>query len=688
MMYQQLERMLAEKDFSRLGEFRDPLRWSSLSAAERELMATLFLAQGEEYLKQGSNKVFEEFAIASAVDSENPHIFYQQAVVFSKQEKNLRCLKAASQALSQAVSLNETFFDAWVTWGNILVCMGKLEGESCYYQEAEQKFNEALLHADTCSKTKLFDLHWHWGVCWHLLGQVSGEAHDFHCALEKYRIAGSLEVPAVAFWNDFGNALIELASLLRKKELFLEAIELFRKVINTTENHFQGWLSLSCAYLRVFELDREGINFQLANEGFTRAAELNENCVDLWIYWGRLYVLLGKIHDDVEALKVGSEKFARANNCEENHPLVLSFWSESQMLCGIYMERLDLLRSAEEKIVKSLELHPDASEAWRIYGACLIELGRYFSDESFYLKAIEKFRYGLTLNPKHPLLWYGLSLAHFAIGDMKNDTALLEESVRFCSKAMECGGEIFSQFWNDWGVALLRLAEASYDQQILESAIEKFEQALGGKEISEMASDCDLEWLYNYACAYDFLGDFTEEAADHEKAIRILSHVIQQDSSYHNARYNLALALTHLGILTDDAESLHKASEQFGILLYEDLEDEAAWNDWGICLLNLARLMEEELTLSNHRAYYDQAEEKFSHAIALGYSEAFYNLACLYSLIGNLTAAMHYMERAEVAKILPPIDDILHDEWLEGLRETADFRNFITLLSNKQEHSK
>lgn len=687
-LYLKLQKMLAESDFTQLDEFRNPCSWEKLPSNERTLLAKLFVAHGEVQLKQSSSKVFDEFCTASMIAPDNYEIFYLQALALSNQEKNLRCLKSASEALSKATILHSASFECWSVWGHVLSCIGDLEDEASYYQDADQKFQQAFNCSKDVEPTKLFQLYWHWGMNWHLLGQMSGEAHDFYCALEKYRRASALNLTEVAFWSDYGNALAELASLLGKKELFLEAVELFRNVINVSETHFSGWLHLSCAYLRIFEIDKEPLYFQLANEGFTRAAEINENNVDLWINWGRLYVLLGKINDDIDSLKTSCDKFLKADSCENNHPIVLSFWAEAQMLCGIYLEGLDLLRSAENKIVKSLEIHPDSPDAWRIYGSCLIELGRYFSEESFYYKAIEKFRYGLSLNQKHPLLWYGLSLAHFALGDLKNDPALLEDAARFCSRAVECGGEVFPQFWNDWGVALLRLSEISYDQQVLESAIEKFQQAIGIKDISSISPDCDLEWLYNYACAYDFLGDFTENPLDHEKAIQILSYVIQQDSSYNNARYNLALALTHLGILNDDAGSLQKASEQFEILLYEDPEDEAAWNDWGICLLNLAGLVEDYTDEKKHRVLYDQGEEKFSHAIALGYFDAFYNLACLYSLRGNYPAAMHFMERADAAGALPSIDDILHDEWLDGLRDTSEFRNFITLLSNNNEQEK
>ena len=72
-----------------------------------------------------------------------------------------------------------------------------------------------------------------------------------------------------------------------------------------------------------------------------------------------------------------------------------------------------------------------------------------------------------------------------------------------------------------------------------------------------------------------------------------------------------------------------------------------------------------------------RAENKFSQAVSLGCTEAFYNLACLYSITQRYDIAMFYMEKAEQNDALPPLEDIIHDEWLEGLRNTDAFNAFI-----------
>lgn len=352
------------------------------------------------------------------------------------------------------------------------------------------------------------------------------------------------------------------------------------------------------------------------------------------------------------------------------------------MLLGANTENLELLHEAKRKISSGLEVLADNAYAWYVYGVCLCELGRYFSAEEYYVQAIEKFQQGLNLKSTHSLLLQGMASAYFSIGDMNGDAAAIETSVGFCKKVHDTGEKLFPQFLNDWGIALMKLGEMTNEQSHIEAAAEKFELAINNRlDCSE--EQVDIEWLYNYGCAMDFLGDFHEEAIYYEKAIEVLSHILKLDPEYTHARYNLALALFHLGELEDDIDSFHKAIELFQELVQNDPEDEIAWNDYGLTLLNLAVMTNDAVQSVKSQKYFEQAESRLQQAVALGNVHAFYNLACLYALSENLLAAIHYIERAESCEALPPVEDVMHDEWLESLRYEPAFRQLISRLHNK-----
>jgi tetratricopeptide (TPR) repeat protein len=222
--------------------------------------------------------------------------------------------------------------------------------------------------------------------------------------------------------------------------------------------------------------------------------------------------------------------------------------------------------------------------------------------------------------------------------------------------------------------------QASY----VEMAIEKFERALKQPLQNVEGDDLDLEWVYNYSCAYDLLGDLKEEPHHFEKAVQIFTQILQLDPHYTMARYNLALALSHLGDAMFDVEHYHKAIEQFQQLLDQDPEDDMIHLDFGMSLTNLGLLVHDVHHPERSQALYRQAEGHLMQAAALGNTQAYYQLAGLYSITEHYGQAMHYLERAQFCETLPGIEDLLHDEWLEGLRQTPSFRQFINQLSSRQ----
>lgn len=682
------ETILATNDFTQLAPYTEPASWNLMTQDERELLGILFVKQGEHQLMNGDSRVLESFDVASKVAPHSPVVFFKQALAFASQEQNIRCLTAASKALEKATELEPSFIHAWFGWGNILVNIGSFYNDAAYYYQADAKFAEV----ERLSQIHLSNLpdgfFWYWGVCWYKLGRLSGEAIDFFNALEKFRLAAAQGSANGKFCNDFGNVLVEIAFLLGREELFEEAAEQYKIAVAQFPAQYEGWVNLGCAYQRLHEIHGTEEYFQEADKCFECSIGINSNDYNPWLRWAELYANAGKFNRDLERIQASFDKFERANACDHDNAVVLSRWGEAQMLAASYTEDLELLRDAETKIALALEISPETPAIWYIYGTCLCELGRYFEDVDYFQQAIVNFENGLSLNDSHTLLHHGMALAHFAIGEMTGNPIMLEKAISNFDRTAELNPHSPPSFWNDWGVALMKLGELTNERKYVEAAAEKFERAISNKIEGALAEDVELEWLYNYGCAMDFLGDFHEEPVYYERAVQVLTHVLQIDPDYSHARYNLALALSHLGELNSDVECFHKAIDLFHALLQQDTEDEMAWNDWGLTLLNLAFLTSDISQVEYCQKLYDDAENKFLHAVALGNIHAFYNLACLYALTNNPTAAMHYLERAEISIALPSVEDIIHDEWLENLRSLPAFRSFISQLLGKQQKDK
>ncbi len=683
-LQKKLQDILSQKNFDELESFKSTKSWKTLDPADRDLLASLFVMLGQKQLEQGDKNAQESFDLAAKIAPENADIFYKIGTAYSIPEFNMPCLKNAEDAFRKALKLNPHHFATWVTLGNLYNSIGLITHDYENFDEALHCYQESYELCPKNNREDLAQLYWNWAQCYYSIAKHSGEAVDFFSAREKFHSAAHLGLQDKRFWSNYGDTLAELSELITRPDLYIEVVELYRNAVRLDVDWFEGWLSLGCAFQVLFEIYGTDEYYYQASESFKMASQIKEEHAFLWIKWAHLTALGAKKRQDLNLLKESFEKYAKADACEPNNAQILGLWGEVLLLYGAQTENIDCLRNAQAKIARSLEIEPSGPETWYIYGCCQYEFGRYFAQEDYFLQAIDKFQFGLTIKQSEPLLWYGLAITYYALGDLKGDISFIEKAVSLFPKVIEFKGQSYRPLWNDWGIALMKLADMTGDSHYVESAIEKFEHVIPTQPEQWDDNTVDPEWLYNYGCALDLLGDLSEEASAYEKSIQALAKAVQIDPDYGPARYNLALALAHLGELVLDVECFHKSIEQFQILLSHDSEDEQGWCDYGVTLVHLGQLIHDPARPDQVQKLYEIAESKFVQAIALGSTQAYYSLACLYALQGNFDSAMHFLERAEAAGALPCLADLMHDEWLDDLRETIDFKQFMAHLSAKK----
>lgn len=678
-----LDEIFENQEFDRLEPFKPVTVWKDFSQDEKDLLAKLLVMQGAHQLSRGEDRVMENFDIANKVSSHSSEILFQQAKVLSSYHENIRCLNLASQILDRVIQQDPLLFKGWILRAQVSSDMGIYEDESshfddahCYFEEAESLLNET----NPCIRQEAF--YWKWGRCLASLGEISGEPVDFFKSIEKYRKALEYGCQDVKFYNDFGTSLAYLSGLLEISDYSAEALIYFNHAVKNDPFGYEGWYNQACCLLYLTSFQSDPKIFEQSHFSFESAAEISPNCSQLWMKWGMLEFAFAKEEKDLKKLESCVAKFAKAHQLEPDHPQILSSWAESELFLGVQEERVDLIQSAYLKVQSSLEIDPEDAHSWYVYGSSLIELGRYFADKNYFEQAIEKLQYGLSISSKYSLLWYGMAQAHFDLADLKGQQGLYEKAVKYFEHYFKLEPEGFHQFWNDWGVALMKLGELTHQASYIEIAIDKFERALKHCSQNEEVQELNLECYFNYGCAFDLLGDFKDEPRYFEKAVHILNQVVQCDSNYHLARYHLAISLGHLGDAVYELEPYHKAIEHFEYLMHADPENDIVYLDYGMALTCLGLLVHDIHHPEKYLSFLHQAEVQFKQAAALGNTQAFYQIAGLFSILGDYDQAMHYLERAKFCGILPGIEDLLHDEWLEKLRNTLPFRKFINEISN------
>ncbi|MBS0648338.1 MAG: hypothetical protein JSS10_03825 [Verrucomicrobia bacterium] len=638
-----------------------------------------YLAQGELALLKGDIIGLELFEKAAQLEPCNAELFYRQGLAlfeYGSMDGKEKALLLAAKKFKIATHISLSYFDAWHAWGNTLSLLGLRFGEHHYFLEAEEKLRKALHLMEDKTPDQYVELYWDYGKVWAEIARHSGEAVDIQKALEAFQKSSDAgEQLPQEFWNDFGLAALDLADLVNDRRPIIKAISCFKQAVSLTLSSFEGWLSLARSMNILYAHTHDEDHFTQAHECFSAAAQLRPYSLELWHEWALFLLESGRKTRDLKRLRAGLEKCQRGYVFNAKHAELLATWAETLALLGELTDRIDLLYEAQNKITEALGLSDEEDpEVWHSYGKCLFSWGMYFDDFDYYYQAIEKFQEGLSLDRTRHQDWYGIAKVYTRVGDTEDDVDAFEKAVRFYSKAIDLKPLVGYYF--EYAFALSRLGEMKEEPQLLQQAVSYFEYAL---QAQKNALYMHPEWLYHYAITLDLLGDLSDDETLYQKSLDVFSQVLMIDPDFPRIHYRIGLAYSHLGEALGEMDNFYRALNHYRIALKHEEENDFVILDWGITLINIAEhTYDKDLADQCHR----EAENKLLQASRLGNQQAFYHLACLYSLLKQYDKSLYFLQKSHEAKSLPSLEELLDDDWLEGLRLTTSFQEFLSHLQH------
>jgi tetratricopeptide (TPR) repeat protein len=643
-------------------------------------LADSTLTQGEFALLKGDLETgLQLFKQASELEPSNAHFFFRQGLSlfeYGSEEGKSKALLLASRKFKSATTLNPHHFDSWFIWGNTLAQLGAAGQEHHYFQDAEEKYRKAAALVENESAEIRADLHWNMGKNWEQLFQFSGEALDLQLAIDFFQKASSLQSNMPAdFWIDFGKSCFLLAPRINDIRLLIKAVHCLKHAISHAGPSYEAWILLAETFQTLYAYTHDEDHFVQANECFASAAQLKPQETSFWLKWAQFLCESGRRNQDIKRLRSCIEKCHRgyANNPIE--PLIIATWAEALALIGELTGRLDLICDAQNKISEALAIDEDLPDVWYSFGMCLNSLGSYYSDSDYYYQAIEKFQQGISINRTCWRHWHAIAKTYTAIAAQEESIEELEKSLRFFSKAIDLQCSSFYLF--DYALALSKLAEMTDEKRWYELAISQFEIAL---TLQKNAIYLHPEWLFHYAVTLDEAGVFHEDDSYYTKAIEIFSHVLMIDPDFPHIHTHLALAFSHLGESTCDLDHFHRSLHHYRLAFKHDEENDQILLDWALTLMHAAESSQDTAEVDQ---FYREAEFKLIQSAKLGNIHAYYNLAALYSLLGQYEKSLRFLEKSALFDSLPAIDVLLDDDWLEGVRSTSDFRALLAELEKR-----
>ncbi len=668
-----LEKNIESIDFS-----FDPLLFDSGNFNHSEFLQK----EGARSLLKGDIKGLEYFDLATDLDKDNPKLYYEQGVClfeYGSEQKKKKYLLLANKKFKLAAKLQPESASVWHAWGNTLSFLGEVFEEHHFLRAAKEKFQKAM--SLVSESDEIFGkIHQDAAELFKKMATYSGEVSDLQEALSSFKMASKKEESlSPDFWHEYAHTTYLLALQLGDNRFLLQAISLYKEALRQNPSSESIWTDLAKALSYLYEITHDEDHFCQANECFASSAKLNPQDATLWHSWALLFKKSGERLKDGKRLHASVEKCQRALSIHKKYEAAIVTLTEGLSSLGTLMDRLDFIYDAHNRALAAIDKYGPSPDLCKGLGLSLFALGEYYNDLDYYYQAIEKFQEGLSINRVHHELWYHLGHTYSIAAELEGDIQIYERAARFFAKAIHLHAS--STYYFEYAVAVAKMAIHRQDEQNLELAILHFEQAFA---LEKNVSFLNPSWLFHYAMTLDAMGDLLEEETYYEKAIEILARVLLLDPDYPDIHFRIGAIYTHLGEMIQMEEPFLRAIQHFKLSYQHDEENDAVMLEWGLTLMNLSELKyddEEKMPL------FEEAEFKLMQSARLGNAHAYYHLACLFSMQNQFDKSFFFLKKADEYEGMPPLDDILEDLWLEGLRTTESFRHFINQFERPEETS-
>jgi len=685
--------MLSSQSFEILQEFSDDSSWQSLQPEEKELLAQLFLLSAEATCRcapdeESRSKALTAYRNACQLLPSSAKVWYRLGSFLILDESE-QSLKEAVEALKQAVTFDPEMYDAQYALASASLRLGALckQIESLYVADSAFSAAASLVEYDDETGPQVrAEFYWHWGLAWYLIGKESGEPVDFKRSIQLFESSRLRGAARSDFYNDYANALVEVALLTSNEELIFEALRFYSLAIDFFDPSLHKdsertiWLfNKGCCYQYLYDLSSQSEYFEKADAAYSEAASLSPDMSCVWQRWGGILFKAARVNSDVSLALEAVRVLRVAEEKGVVHPATSALLSQALGWVGNELERYDLLKDSEDAAQRAISLQMQHGnslpEPWVAMALCQYEYGKYFNDDSYFERAGEIVQKALSEYSRSAVLWYASAKIKFALGKANESVRLLKESAVSFFLASRSSCAQFPDFWEEWGLVLYLLADWTEDKSLALDAISKFEKRV------ELIGSEDPQTVYNIARAFDLIGDLSDEVIYYEQAIELLEELTP---SFLPALSQLAACHLHLGELISGFQEFTLAIELYASYLEKEPEDGYAWVDYALSLIHKGVHQREGECIPGE---WFEAEDALLKAVSLSNTLSYYHLGSLYALMGNVSESIEALSLALEHGSLPPVSVVREDKWLESLENKAIFQEFLTEAARQQERT-
>ncbi len=665
--------------------------WESLPLEEKRKLAEEYLQKGEELLRKKSFSAIEYFNAASTLEPDNYLLWQRQGYALleiGKQKKQEKALFLATRNFQLAINLKKDTFATYYGLAQALYILGNKTKEEHYFQDSKENFAKAITFSKNESKETVAELYWSYARTFMKLASGSQEAVEIKQAIQAFRMSFAHQSKiSIQFWYEYGLALYEMALLINDNRHYLSAIDHFQKALLNNQGFKEAFLAIARCYQELYINTLSEDYFNKASSAYAKFLMYETENAEILLEWSGLLSESGKLSKNLNKLELACQKCLLAHRSKPKNPLIISQWAEALALLGAYSNRLELILEAEKKIKEVLEkkINAEEFELYFAYGICLNAFAHYYEDANYHEKAILQIKKGLKLSPLSAELWHELANTELKIGLEYEDNDIFKKAVKHFTKALDLK-PLCPNLTYDFGCLLLEIGEREENQQALEEAKRYLENTLKNQKDALLNYP---QWLFTYGRILDLLGDcYDEENSYYKKALNAFQNVLLINPDYPKVHFHIGLCLSHLGEFSYEKSYYEQAISFYKLALKQNEEDDNSYLEWGLALINLGQMILDK-TCDKNKAigYFQEAEQKILKAGALGNQQAYYHLGCLYALLNRAQEALSLLAKAHQNEVLPPLEELMEDDWLDNLKHLSSFKDFIQIVEKEAKYS-
>ncbi|MCB1181119.1 MAG: hypothetical protein KDK55_03745 [Chlamydiia bacterium] len=528
--------------------------------------------------------------------------------------------------------------------------------------------------------------------CWDLartffiLAKKSEEIFDYKKSFALFTQAEKLchEIPE--FWIDYGKVFYHFSELQGSSTYAKEAMVYFNKAMLLSEGETKelAWEWFAKGASLVFYLNGGDEAFKKADIAFQEAILAAPTRANLWLLWAELHYRYGLLNSDIPHLEDALEKLSSSKISQCHSVSVVTLLSEILAFLGFLLDKYPLLQEGLTQIDRASDEVPKDAKVARSFGYVLLSCGHYFDDVRYFARSVNQFKQTLESSTFDSIAWEGIYLAYLAWGEKEKNPYFIQKAIGAILRVIELRKES-PHYLKEAGFAYLKLRKI-YEQKGIPREKEALHRAIHYLQsaISLFQGErVPIEWVFYLGEAYDFMGYLTKDEHLLRKGVNILENVTIYTPDFSKGLAAHALALSHLGELTENIDTLYHSLALFEAVLAKDHEDDAMWSSTGYTRFVLAKLVADPQHPEKREEHLAFAERDLAKGAQLGNGRANYYLACLYSLSGHLESSIDHLYRAGRRGALPSMERLMEDRWLEKVRQTSLFEDFLADLGER-----